>query len=112
MPVIIDFQLGKFENGVLVVEMHPPTPIGGWGIQFDLCHRMGGTAVVTKSCASGYGNGVSGITVISSGDGRLQVSLLPSEVSGLNAGNYYYRVFRTDSGVASDVTTGYRLMGL
>lgn len=109
MPIISDFALISYENGVFTIGINPPAPIGGYGIQFDMMGRVGGIPVVTKSMNSGY-YGVSGMDIVNSGQGIFNITLLPSEVSGLQLirGNWFYNVQRTDSGSATSYSQGYR----
>jgi hypothetical protein len=102
-----DFQLLKYEDGALVINMAPPIPIGGWTLQFAATRRFGSTSgLIVKNSASGY-NGVSGITVMNSGQGQFQIAIYESDTSGLLPGNYAYTVQRQDSGEASVLAQGY-----
>lgn len=112
MAVIADFTLPLQNNGILTVPMTPPTAVGGWSLTFVMNRNYGmplTSGLVTKSCASGYGNGVSGITVINSGQGIVQVAFNPAEVSGLPFGNYACRMERTDPGLETTIYEGFRL---
>lgn len=109
MPVLVDFVLYTAEDGTLGVAMSPPTPVGGWTLQFTMTRRLGGTPIITKSVASGF-NGASGITVVNSGAGQFNVALHPADVSGVDPGAYWYQVQRLDSGFATCVSEGSRLM--
>jgi hypothetical protein len=101
LPVYANFTLARYEDGILTVSMTPPTPIGGWTLQFSVCTRFGGTSpLVTKSCASGY-NGTSGITITNSGQGFFAVQLKSADTSGLDPGNFAYVIERLDSGARS-----------
>ena len=108
--VWIDFPLPLHSDGTLQVNMVPPAPISGWSIQFDLMYRFNSPQpIVSKYLASGYTADQSGCTLVDGSIGIFQIALHPPEVSGLNDGNFAYRVFRTDSGSATDVTAGFRL---
>ena len=108
MAVYSDFSLMRFENGILSVAMTPPTAIGGWNIQFIQTFRPGGEPFIIKSMSSGY-YGVSGMTIINSGQGIMAISLLPIEMSGHDPGAYAWRVTRQDSGYVTDIAQGHRL---
>jgi|ERR1700738_2969774 len=108
MPILIDYTLGKNEDGTLSISMVPQTNIGGWNILFTQTKRIGGTPIITKSVASGF-NGMSGITITNSGNGTFNVALLGSEMSGQDPGNYAFKIERLDSGAATIISTGFRL---
>lgn len=119
MPEYKDFSLGALENGALIMSVEPPTGVGGLAIQFTQGRRfpfavLSGAVVsglITKSCASGYGGGASGITVTDSGQGRISVALGPLDVSGsLEPGCYAYQIERLDSGSRTVYLCGYRLV--
>lgn len=109
MAVLIDYSLARFEDGTLIVELHPPQNITGWDIRYQMTKREGGTAIVSKSAASGFNN-TSGISVLDAAAGVMQVSLFHGEVSGLDQGNYFYLVSRQNSGSFTEISKGYRLM--
>ena len=110
MSLWIDFALPLHANGTLQVQMAPPAPISGWSIRFDLVYRFGSPQpIISKYLASGYTTGQSGCTLVDGSIGIFQISQNPSEVSGLNDGNYAYRAYRTDSGSVTDITAGFRL---
>ena len=108
MPTIQDFVL-SYENGNITLGLNPPVPIGGMTLQFSMYKRYGTISLVTKSMSSGYYN-VSGMNVLNSGQGILQIQLNPQEVSGFDQGAYFYQVKRTDSGSATIMAEGYRLL--
>jgi len=90
--------------------MSPPTGISGWTLQFDLMKRFGTTTpVISRYCASGYNNS-SGINVIDGMQGIFSVDLHPSDVSGIDPSNLAYQVRRTDSGSATGISEGFRIM--
>ena len=109
MAIFTDFVLFSAENGIVTVAMTPPTPIGGWTLQFTMTHRPNGTPIIVKSMASGY-YGTSGMNIVNSGQGIMSIALYPSEVSGLDPSTYAWNVYRLDSGFATDIAQGYRLM--
>lgn len=108
MPILQDFTLSQNETGALVVSMAPPTPIGGWTIQYNQTRRFGGTTIILKNLASGF-SGASGITVTNSGTGVFQVQLNAGEMSGLDWGAYSYIIQRTDVDAETNISEGYRL---
>ena len=103
MPISTDFELARYADGTLVMPLTPPTAIGGWTVRFQIYKRMGGsTPLVTKWAASGFGNGVSGITITNSGQGVLSVPINSSgDMSGQDPGNYFYQFDRLDSGAST-----------
>ena len=110
MPVIVDFSLGKMEDGTLIVSMSPPTSIGGADIRFQVSKRFGSTSgLILKSVSSGYNN-VSGINVTSSGDGRMSITINSPDTSGMDYGNYAYSLERFTSGSRSIITEGYLMV--
>ena len=101
-----DFSLCKGEDGILVISMTPPVPIGGWPIEWSASVAFGGTAFVTKSCASGY-HGVSGITIQNSGAGIFQVRINSVDTSGVEFGAYAQKCLRTQSGFQTEIENGF-----
>lgn len=89
--------------------MTPPTPIGGWSLQYIQSFRPDGDPFIVKNMASGY-YGVSGMSIINSGAGIMQVQLGPPEMSGYDPGAYFWRITRLDSGFVTDIGQGYRLV--
>lgn len=104
----IDFTFIKGNDAILVIEMQPPEPIGGWSIQFLVQKRLGTNAsgLVTKSIASGLAANASGIEITNSGAGVMQVAINAGDTSGWNPGNYQYKVQRMDSGSVTDLAKG------
>lgn len=112
MPIQIDYALVRFEDGQLVVALTPPTPIGGWTIQYTEAVRFGtpsASGIVIRSTASGY-NGVSGITVLNSGVGEFSVEVRSVDSSGREFGNYAFWIERLDSGSRTMLTQGYKML--
>lgn len=105
------------EDGTLTMALAAPTGIGGWTILYEQSLRENGVPFITKSCASGFGNGVSGITVANSGQGIINVALYGTDMAAaaapVSSGNqdlsYYYRIRRADSGFATTLTEGFRI---
>lgn len=113
MPVIGDYSLIRMEDGLLLVDMTPSQPVGGWSVEFNMSKRFGaGVSGLTKLvAASGYGNGVSGITIANSGNGNFSVPISSLLTSGLSPGNYACSFLRTDSGSISVIYQGYLSLG-
>ncbi len=108
-----NFTIIRFSDGVLTVQMMPPTPIGGQSFAFHIANHLGGdTSLITKSTGSGYGGGQSGITVADSGQGRMNIRMWASDTSGWEARNYATWCDRVDSGQVTPVTRGFLLLGL
>jgi len=107
-----DFLLNKFEDGQFVVQMSPPNPIGGWTLQWTMMRRFGGiSGLIVKSCASGYGTNQSGISVLNSGNGQLQINIYSPDTSGLNFGVYAQNLVRLDSGFNTVLLEGFLTLG-
>ena len=113
MPVQADFQLPQFSDATFLVNLAPPVAIGGWSLRCLVAKRFGDeyvSGLITKSCASGYGAGQSGITILNSGQGRIQINLVARDTSGLTWGGYQYAVERLDSGSRTILTQGQLLL--
>lgn len=111
MPVFSNFTWTKFDDGNLLINLDPPTAIGGQNLAFNLGRYFGGEmGTIVKTAASGF-NGVSGLTVVNSGQGQMSVALTSLDTSGLDFGNYSYKVARTTSGQVAAFTEGYCLLG-
>ena len=94
----------------LVVAMEPPTDVSSWSYQWQMGNRFGWTSgLVTKSFASGYMAGQSGITVTNSGQGIFNVQLNAIDTSGFDFKPYAYRGMRTNSGNVATLTEGFCL---
>ncbi len=107
MPINQDFQISRGEDLIIEISLTPPQPIGGYGIRFQSTRRFGGNyPLITKSMASGFYN-VSGMNILNSGNGSMNVVLKGPDTSGLDFGNYSYTVARTDSGFYSEYLVGY-----
>lgn len=110
MSVYQDFSLMRYEDGVLNFGLEPPQPVGAWTVQFQVTQRFGSTSgLITKSISSGY-NIVSGITVVNSGLGQMNIAINHVDTSGFQPGNYAYSVVRQDSGNVATLTEGYLLL--
>ncbi len=94
MPVIIDFVIDQGDDESIVLDLVPPTPIGGIGYTFQVGKRFGwASGLITKSVASGF-DGASGITILDSGAGRMRIDIDPIDTSGFQFGNYAYQIWR------------------
>lgn len=113
MPALADFNLYKYEDGLLTVPLRPPAAVGGWDIRFTVTLRQGAdsSGLIVKSVASGYGGGASGISVLNSGQGVLQVTIRAQDTSGLQPGPYAFAIERLDSGSRTPLTRGFLLLG-
>lgn len=100
MSIQFDMPLAKWEDGILTITLTPPQPIGGWDIRFHAQKRFGEvtSGAVVKSCASGFGGGQSGITIVNSGQGILNIRINEVNTSGWDFGNYAATVQRFNSG--------------
>lgn len=112
MPLQTNFHLARYADGVLTINLAPPTAIGGWGIQFQMTRYFGSDDIlIEKSVASGFNN-LSGINITNSGAGVFNVNFSQVESSGLDPGNYAYQILRVDSGLHNILCQGYRVMNL
>ena len=111
MPIYANFPLVSYADGLLSISMRPPTNIAGWNIQVQFLPRYGASSgLITKSCASGYGGGQSGVTVLNSGNGQFSIDVWSRDTSGFDAKNYYYSARRLDSGYAATLAEGFLVL--
>lgn len=111
MAVKVDVSIARNEDAVLAITMAPPVNIAGWNIRFRAQHRFGGlSGFITKSAASGFGGGQSGITIANSGTGAFNVRLNSPDTSGQEYGAYAYTAERMDSGFRTVLTEGYLIL--
>jgi hypothetical protein len=110
MPIYTDYDLVRYSDGQLTIALSPPTPIGGWTVLYEETRRFCGTSGIQKWLASGF-NGVSGITVVNSGEGVIRVQINSTDSSGRNPGSYAYTITRMDSGHRTTLAEGYHVMG-
>ncbi len=101
-----DFSLCKYEDGILIITMTPPVPIGGWPLQFSVSKAFGGDPFIVKTCASGY-YGVSGITIQNSGAGIFQIRINSIDTSGVEYGAYAQKCERMQSGFRTEIENGF-----
>lgn len=115
MSINIDFNLERRAAGTLNITMTPPVNLGGQDVRFVMWRRenhLSGyvSGLILKSMASGYGNGVSGITLTESGQGVFNVALTPQDYSGyFDPGAMSYKIVRMTSGQEAVLTEGFRL---
>lgn len=112
MAIQFDMPLAKFEDGILTVSLSPPTAIGGWDIRFHSQKRFGTitSGAVIKSCSSGFGAGQSGITVVNSGQGIMNIRINEANTSGWEFGNYAATVQRFSSGFRTVLSQGFLIL--
>lgn len=112
----IDFVLDRWDDGSVNLDMAPPANLGGVDLRFHMWRRKPNVSgfvsgLILKSCHSGYGNGVSGITVLDSGAGRISIAVYGADLSGtFTQGIYAYNVVRFLSGQFATLVEGHRLM--
>ena len=112
----VDFALERFDDGTLNLDMVPPANLGGVDIRYHMWRRRSTASgfvsgLVLKRCNSGYGDGVSGITVVDSGAGRISVALFGTDISGsFDQGLFFYNIVRFVSGQVSVLVEGHRLL--
>ena len=115
MAIQTNFKLERFADGDLTVGLAPAANISGWTLQCTMWRRAQNisgsvSGLITKSAASGFNN-VSGINVTNGVQGVFTVHFNRFDVSGnLDSGSYYFKVERMDSGNASVVAEGFRLI--
>lgn len=111
MPVVADFPFVRYDDGILTISLAPPVAIGAWNIRLDVLKRFGGVSgIFTRVCASGFGGGQSGITIVSSGQGIFNADLRSVHTSGTEYGNLAYVAERLDSGSRTVLSEGYLLL--
>ena len=108
MPIQADFPLVTFADGLLTVQMKPQQNISNWSVRVQVFNRFGSNSgLITKSMASGFGGGQSGITVTNSGQGIFTTQIWQVDKSGFASKNYYYSVLRLDSGFNNTLAEGF-----
>ncbi len=110
MPVLADFSMVKFEDGILTLELAPPIAIGGMLLNFNLFKRFGSSEYIAQRWVGSGLNNQSGINITSSGQGRMNISLWENDSSGLEFGNYAFNIKRLDSGSRTVLTEGYLVL--
>lgn len=111
MAIQTDFCFIRNNDGTITVTMTPPVAIGGWTIMWSRTHRFGSDDFKTPKWYSPGFNGVSGITVVNSGQGIFNIRLNSVDTSGLQAGNYANSAVRLNSGSITTLTEGYMTLG-
>ncbi len=114
MSVQVDFPLPEAQDGTLQIALAPATSILGWNIRCDFLYRAGSTNPFYSAYLSpGFTNGQSGATLVNGALGIFNVALYQSQVSGFSqdTGVLAYSTYRIDSGNATPINTGFRLLG-
>lgn len=110
MPIESDFLLQRDENGNIIITLDTPAPIGGEYLRFQMSKRFGSASGIYSAYSNSGMDGVSGLTITNSGQGKVQIAFEPSHVSGLNAGNYACKLQRLSSGRWTKIWEGFRVM--
>lgn len=108
-----NFTLPASQDGLVQISLAPPTSISGWTIQWDLMYQMGSLSpIVSKFMSSGFTSGQSGITLVHGDKGVFNVQLFASEISGVSLGTgvLAHNSHRIDSGFATPINAGFRLL--
>lgn len=105
MPIVGDWSVIRGNDLQITFGLKPPTNIGGMQIGFFLYKRLGSDSpLVSKYAMSGFIS--SGVSVVNSGQGSLGITLNSQDTSGLEPGNYVFKVKRLDSGFIGDFSEG------
>lgn len=93
-------------DGLLTINISPPAPVGGRSLQWSVLNQQYGiSGLIQKYLSSGY-NGASGISILNSGQGVLNIHINGSDTSGWQAGCYFHQLVATDSGLSVTMLTG------
>lgn len=112
MPLQQDFDLARYEDGVLTVTLTPPTALSNETLVFNAAINFLCTSgLITKSCASGFLGGQSGITIVDPTHGVMNIQINSSDTSGLDCGPLAYTVERQTSGKNKVLVEGYLRLG-
>ena len=108
MTIATNYSFARGDDVTLQVSMVPPTSIAGWSIQFLVQKHFGGlSGLITKTGASGYGGGQSGVTVTNSGQGVFNIAIAAQNTSGFEFSPLSYAITRLDSGSTNVLTEGF-----
>ena len=113
--ITTQFSLPALADGTLTIGLQPAVNISGWTLQCTTWKNQqtisgSVSGLITKSAASGFNN-VSGINVTNGAGGVLNVNFNRFDVSGgLEVGTYYFLLERLDSGNATPLANGLRLV--
>lgn len=111
MAIQFDLPLARWEDGILTVALDPPTPIAGWDLRFKVQKRFGiASGLIEKVSSSGFVGGQSGITVVNSGAGVINIAINKPDTSGLAFGNYACSVQRVNSGFQTALSQGFLIL--
>lgn len=110
MPLESDFLLQRDENGNVIITLTAPSPVGGEYLRFQMTKRFGSDTSIYSAYSNSGVDGVSGLSILDSGQGKVQISFEPSYVSGYEAGNYACKLQRLSSGRWTKIWEGFRVM--
>lgn len=110
MPIEQDFAVSRYVDVTVVIDVRPPIPVGGLDLRMTVSDRFGSDSPrFVKSMSSGF-YGVSGLSIVNSGQGIISARIRSVDTSGLDYGAYAYEVKRWDSGNVTDLTQGYLVL--
>lgn len=108
MPKIADFAVVRQTQAVITINLTPPVSITGWNLQLQVGKRFDwSSGLITKSLASGFIAGQSGLSIVDATVGILNASFAAGDTSGWDFGNYAYELSRLGSGVQGSLTQGF-----
>lgn len=108
MAINVNLCIGLGEDKTITVNLNPAVPIGGWDLRAKIQNDFGGlSGFIQKSCASGYGDGASGIQITNSGQGQFKILFDSIDTSGLQYKNYSFTCERFNSGYHTVIALGY-----
>lgn len=110
-----NFSLPEQQNALIQINLAPPTSISGWSIQFDLLYRNNSPQpIVSLFLSSGYSAGQSGMNLVNGETGVFNVSMLPSQVSGISQETSVlaFQAWRTDTKQRTPLVGGFRLLSI
>lgn len=110
MPVISDFSIARFEDGILTINLAPAVAIGGWDLRLQISNRLGSTSGLLFAYVGSGMNNQSGLNILNSGQGQLAATIPGSNFSGQDFKNYAYTLTRTTSGFNTCLAEGYLVM--
>lgn len=117
MATIGNFSIDRSSDGTVTFSVTPPVAIGGMSLNFLLTKRLGGVSGLYQAFASSgipnplvSGSVGSGITILNSGAGLMQINIPSAATSGLDPGSYAFRITRTDSGFYTTLAEGFLVL--
>lgn len=111
MAGLVDYRITRLEDNTLTLSLTTQAAIGGMEIEFSVAKHFGGEPFIKKSMSSGF-YGVSGLSIVNSGNGTMRASMYDSEFSGRGDGNYAVMWRRLDSGHRKVINAGYATRAL